>query len=341
MNLSRGYLLALVLLFAYLSWQLVTPFVQYVLAAILLAFVLYPGQRRLENHISSSIAAFILVVFAVLAFILPFVLIIALVAEDAAMMLESLDPSTFQLADIEEQIQAETGMSVNISETIAGSAEQIGTVALERTTEWFGVFTHALIGFGLALFLLYYLLKDGDDLLAWLRTTTPLPDDVQHDLYDELAEVMWAVLAGHVLIALIQGFIAGIGLFATGIPNAAFWTFIMIVLALIPLIGSFLVWGPAVGYLLLTGEPILAVALFAYSTVIVGASDDYLRPIVVDRYAKLNPAIIILGVLGGIYAFGVMGLFFGPVLLGALLATLSVVDEHYDRLGGDGTSDAT
>ncbi len=107
----------------------------------------------------------------------------------------------------------------------------------------------------------------------------------------------------------------------------------MIILALIPLIGAFLVWGPAVAYLFVSGEPILAIALLVYSAVVVGVSDDYLRPIVVDRYAELSPGIIILGVLGGIYAFGVMGLFFGPVLLGALVTTLEVYDEHYERLG--------
>ncbi len=93
--------------------------------------------------------------------------------------------------------------------------------------------------------------------------------------------------------------------------------------------------GPAVLYLFATGEPLLAVALAVYSAIVVGVADDYLRPIVVDRYADLSPAIIILGVLGGIYAFGIMGLFFGPVVIGALIATIDVIDEHYWRLEGD------
>ena len=331
-NRSRGYLLVLVALFAYLSWQLVVPFVQYVLGAILLAFILYPLQERLEERISPGISAFLLVVLAVLGVILPVIVVVVMFADDAANLLQSVDPESLQTSAIEDRIASETGMDVNITESLAGSAEQIGTVVLERTTEWFNVLTHALIGLGLAVFLLYYLLRDGDDLLAWIHGRTPLPEDVQNDLYTDLENVMWAVLAGHVMIAIIQGFIAGLGLFATGIPNASFWTFVMIVLALIPLIGAFMVWGPAVAYLGLTGQPILAIALFVYSAIVVSVSDDYLRPIIVDRYAKLNPAIIILGVLGGIYAFGVMGLFYGPVLLGALITTVEVVDEYYGRL---------
>ncbi|RQG98849.1 AI-2E family transporter [Natrarchaeobius oligotrophus] len=332
MNRSKGFLLVLVAIFAYLSWQLVAPFLQYVLVAILLAFVLYPLQKRLERVVSPTISAVVLVIVAVVGFVVPFVLVAFVVVDDAVNILGEVDPQDLELAELEARLEEETGIEVDVVETVADSAEQIGTILVEQTAVWFGVLTHTLIGAGLALFLLYYLLKDGDELLSWLREVTPLPDDVQDDFYGELDQVMWAVLAGHVLIAIAEGVIAGLGLFATGIPNAAFWTFVMVVLSLVPLIGAFLVWGPAVVYLFATGEPALAIGLAIYSAIVVGVADDYLRPIVVDRYADLSPAIIILGVLGGIYAFGIMGLFFGPVVIGALLATVNVFDEHYDRL---------
>ncbi|WP_265112524.1 AI-2E family transporter [Halosolutus halophilus] len=332
MNLSKGYLLALVGIFAYLSLQLVLPFLQYVLGALLIAFILFPLQVRLENYVSPTVAAFALLVLAIVGFIVPFVVVATAIAGDVARLLQGIDPEALQLAEIERLIAEETGREVDLAEQLTGSAEQIGTILLDQTTTWFSAATHALVGLGVMLFLLYYLLKDGTRLMGWIRTVTPLPDDVQNDLYSELSEVMWAVLAGHVLIALIQGVIAGFGLFATGIPNAAFWTFIMVILSLIPLVGAPLVWLPAVGYLLVIGEPLLALALAVYSTIVVGISDDYLRPIVVDRYAQISPAVIMLGVLGGIYGFGIMGLFFGPVIAGALIATVNVVDDNYDRL---------
>ncbi|MDF9745705.1 AI-2E family transporter [Natrinema salsiterrestre] len=332
MNLSKGFLLALVALFAYLSLLLVLPFSQYVLGAILIAYVLYPAQVRLENRIPPAIAAFALVLLAVAGFVVPLIVIIAAVASDARRLLERINTDSIELAELERLMEERTGQRVDLPSAILDAAQNVGSVFLERSTEWFSAVTHILIGLGLAIFLLYYLLKDGHDLLAWLRELTPLPDDVQDDFYRRLDEVMWAVLAGHVLIAIIQGTIAGLGLLATGVPNAAFWTFIMVILSLVPLIGSFLVWGPAVIFLFLTGEPLLAAGLFGYSVVVVGLSDDYLRPVLVDRYAELNPAVIILGVLGGVYAFGVMGLFYGPVVLGALMATLDVMNDHYDRL---------
>ncbi len=331
-NLSKGFLLVLVGLFAYLSLLLVLPFSQYVLGAILVAYVMYPLQQRLEERVAPPIAAFALVALAVAGVVVPLVVLVAAIASDARRLLESADTGSFELAELERTIEERTGQSVDLPSALVDAAQSVGTMVLESSTQWFSAITHTLIGLGLAIFLLYYLLKDGSGLLAWLRELTPLPDDVQDDFYRALDEVMWAVLAGHVMIAIIQGTIAGLGLLATGVPNAAFWTAIMIVLSLIPLIGSFMVWGPAVIYLFLIEEPLLAVALFVYSVIIVGLSDDYLRPILVDRYAELNPAVIILGVLGGVYAFGVMGLFYGPVVLGALIAVLDVMNDHYDRL---------
>ena len=333
MNLSRAYLLVLVVIFAYLSLLLVVPFLQFVLAAVLLAYVLYPLQSRLDPHVSSTVSAFSLVGLAIAGFVVPFALIVLVIAGDAARLVQDLDAETLQFATVEDRIEEVTGIEVDLTEQLVAAGEELANILLERTTEIFGQLTHTLVGLGLLLFLLYYLLKDGDRLMGWIREITPLDSTVQNDLYEELDDVMRAVLLGHVLIAIVEGTIAGIGLFVTGIPNAAFWTFIMIVLSLVPLIGAFLVWGPAVAYLFLTGEPLLAAGLFVYSAVVVGVSDDYLRPIVVNRYAELSPAVIIVGVLGGIYAFGIMGLFFGPVILGALVATLSVVDEHYHEIG--------
>jgi predicted PurR-regulated permease PerM len=100
----------------------------------------------------------------------------------------------------------------------------------------------------------------------------------------------------------------------------------------LPVVGSFLVWGPAAVYLFVNGQAALAGGLFLWGAIVVGVSDDYLRPIVVDRYARINPSVIIIGVLGGIYAIGFMGLFVGPIIVGALKASLEVFDEQYDRL---------
>lgn len=331
-NRSKGSLLGLVTVLGVLSLLLVLPFLQYVLAAVLVAFALYPLQRRLETVVPPTVAAFALLGLAVVGFVAPFVAIFATIADEAWRIFGSFEADAVPFAELEAQVAAATGREVDIGGTIATSGQDIARALFERSPAALGTITHFVIGVALGLFLVYYLLKDGADLVAWLHRTIPLPEAIRHDLASELDGMIWAVLFGHVFVALVQGLVAGLGLLAVGIPNAVFWTAVMIVLAMVPLIGAIPVWGGAVVYLLLVGRPTFAFGLFVYSAVVVGLTDDYLRPLAVDRYARLNPAVILVGVLGGAYAFGVMGLFFGPVVLGGLKATLTVVSENWHEL---------
>lgn len=333
MNPSRGTLLALLAAFAVVSALLVAPFLQYLLIAILLGYILYPLQERLEPRLGPSIAAVLLVVLAIIVLLLPFVVMFGAVLGDALNLLQAVEEGEIDSAFVEDEIEAYTGIEISLADLAAGVADDAAGLLVGTAPGIVGQLTHALIGLGLAVFLLYYLLKEGDSLVAWLRTVAPLPEDVQDDLLDEIDDVTWAVLIGHVFIAIFQGTIAGLGLWVTDIPNAAFWTFVMILFALLPLIGAFMVWGPASAYLFLTGEPVAAAGLFVYGAIVVSVSDEYLRPVVVNRRTSLNPGVIVLGVVGGLYVLGFMGIFFGPVILGGLKATLTTFEKHYDRLG--------
>ncbi|WP_336037578.1 AI-2E family transporter [Halobacterium yunchengense] len=333
MNHSKGFLLALVLALLGLSALLVEPFVQYVLGAVLLAYVLYPLQVRLEAHTSPMVAASLLVSLATAGLVVPFGFVLVTIVERADDVLRRLSFDSAAVESAERRVLELTGLEVDVGDQLAETGREFGRVVVERSVDVVGTLAFHLLGVVLALFLLYYLLKDGADLHRWLRETTPLPADTQRALADEIDDVMWGVVFGHVSVGVVQGVVAGLGFFVAGVPNAPFWTAVMVVMAMVPLVGTIPIWGGAVVHLYLVDEPALAAGLFVYSVVVVGLTDDYLRPFAVDRYAKLNPAVVLLGILGGSYAFGVMGLFFGPVLLGALRATLGVLAEYWNRDG--------
>jgi len=286
-----------------------------------------PVQERLEDQVGRNVAAGVAVVAASVAVVLPLVYFVRATVGEASTLLEGIREGEVTLASVEGQFQEFTGMRLDLT----GELQSVGgSIQFDSILGVFGAVTHVLIGVGLTLFLLYYFLRDREEFLTWLHRTVPLADDVQDRLYDEMDHILRAVLVGHVLVAVVQGVLAGLGLVATGIPNATFWTVVMVVLSLLPVVGSFLVWGPAVLYLLLNGEPVLAAGLFLWGAVVVGVSDDYLRPVVVDRYAQVNPSVIIIGVLGGIYVIGVMGIFFGPIIIGMLRATVDTFAEEFD-----------
>lgn len=322
---SKGFLIALAAVLFGLSATILRPFLQYVLGAVLIAYVLYPVQRRLETYTSPAVVAFGLVGLAVAGVIVPLAVVFVTIADRADTVIESLRGDPAPIAALESRLREFTGIEIDLSEQLVRTGREIGTILIERSTEVFGTITFHLLGIALALFLVYYFLKDGERLLAWLDYATPLPAEQRRELYEEIDGVMWGVIVGHVFVGVVQGVVAGIGFVIVGVPNPVFWTAIMVVLAMVPLVGTIPVWGGAVVYLYLTNQPGLAAVLFVYSVVVVGLTDDYLRPFAVDRYAKLNPAVILIGILGGAYAFGVMGLFFGPVVLGAFKAVLNVL----------------
>lgn len=332
-NLSKGVVLVLVGTLLVLSALLLLPFLQYVLGAVMLAYVLYPLQVRLETYVSPMGAAIALVSLAVAVVVVPLVVVLATVVDSAERLLQDYDTESIPFEAIEARIAELTGYQVDIAAELAELGRELGTVLFERSIQAVGAITFHLIGLALALFLVYYLLKDGEEFVDWLHSSVPLHSDLQRELYAEVDAVMWGVLVGHVFVAIVQGIVAGVGLVATGVPNPLFWTAVMIVLAMVPIVGAIPVWGGAVVYLFLSDEPVFALGLFLYSVVVVGLTDDYLRPLVVDRYASLNPAVILLGILGGAYAFGIMGLFFGPVVLGALKAAIEVGLGNWADLG--------
>lgn len=333
MDIDRGLLLALVAALFALTVSLVLPYLQFVLAAFLLAFVLRPVQRRLAPHVGRSISAGLVLVLSVVAFVLPFLLVTLLIASDVRAFVDGLREREALFTAIEERIARFTGVQVDVGEAVRSSLSQF--VAFDNALQVFGAFTHAVLGLGLLLFLLFFLVRDGDRLRSWLRTTSPLPSAVTDELLDRYSDVTSAVLLGHVLVALVQGGLAGIGLFLFGIPNAVFWTLVMVLMGFVPIVGPFAIWIPASAYLVASGRTVTGAGLLVYGATVVTVSDDYVRPVVVDRYAQVSPGVIIVGLLGGLAVYGFVGLFVGPIVVAGLKETVEVYDAHYGYPGRD------
>lgn len=326
MDTSKGVILVVFAVLLALTVAHVLPFLNFFLLAVLLTVLFLPIQKRLETRIGPGKSAAVIVLVASATVVLPFVYVVHRTASDAVALFQDISEGNVTLSPLEERIHELTGRQIDLSSSLQTAATDVQVDSLINVV---GTIAHTLLGVGLTLFLLYYFLKDRESFLEWLHARTPLPDDTQTEYYRELEHIIKAVLFGHALVALIQGVLAGLGLVATGIPNPTFWTVVMVVLSLLPLVGSFLVWGPATLFLFANGQTGLAIGLFLWGAIVVGISDDYLRPIVVDRYAKINPSVIIIGVLGGIYVIGFMGIFFGPVIIGMLKVTVDTFADEF------------
>ncbi len=322
MNVRTAFVGLLVLGLAYLSYRIMAPFTSFLLAATLLAFLLHPLHVRLAPYIGQRPSSFTLVTLTIVAALAPLAIIGYLLMGSLEDITTDLDE--FALVErIEELVREYTGMEVDLLAELEVFVDRLADAALGELASFIATTLHFTLGALLLVFVLYYLILDGETFIQWLIRVTPLDDDIQEELFAEANEITWAVLKSHLFVAIIEGVLTGIGFFIAGVPNAAFWTMVMIILAILPIVGVSAVWAPAVLYLVYLGEFPAAIFLFVYGGIVINL-DSYFRAILVDRDADLHPAVVLVGVLGGVYVFGVLGLFIGPIILAIFKATVNV-----------------
>ncbi len=173
----------------------------------------------------------------------------------------------------------------------------------------------------LMLYAMFFFLKDGRTLLDKFLSYIPLQDTDKENLVGKFASVSRATIKGTLVIGVVQGGLAGFALAVAGVQGAVFWGTIMVMLSVIPGIGTALVWAPAVFYFLAVGQILKGILLGLFCGLVVGSADNILRPILVGRDAKLHELLILFATLGGIMSFGVVGFILGPVVA-ALFVTV-------------------
>lgn len=327
MERDRAFLLALVVAVGLVALLVVLPYLQYLLLAGLLGYVLAPVNRRLAPVVGRRAAAGVLVAVTIFAVLLPLSVVLTVVVREALAVVEAVREGRIDVTRIEAALSELLG--TDFTGLFRTPNQQEATALLGNLVDVAGGLTDLLVGATVLLFVLYYLLTDGDRLVRWTRAVTPLPPALQDHLFADLDRLLWGVLVGNGLVAVVQGVLTGIGLLVVGFPSAVFWTVATTLLSLLPLIGASVVWIPAAAYLLLTGRTGPGVFLALYGALIVSLSDNYLRPVATGRGTRVSPGLLVVGIFGGVAALGFVGLFYGPVVLGFLKAVVTAFAREY------------
>jgi predicted PurR-regulated permease PerM len=191
------------------------------------------------------------------------------------------------------------------------------------------------VEFFVMLFLLFFLLRDGRQLLGRVVRLVPMEPQRRAELFKLIGDTTRAVVYGEVLTALAQGALVGIGFAIAGLPSAVVFGVLAAVLALLPVGGAALVWVPAVVFLAATSQWGWAVFMLIWGTS-VSVSDNLMRPLLIASRAPVSVPAIFVGVIGGVSAFGMIGVIIGPVLLTVVAALLRFLDETLSRQPGNG-----
>jgi predicted PurR-regulated permease PerM len=338
MSALLGY--ALVLVFA--------PFAGSMAWAAFLAFLLFPANLRLRRRFRGrASAAALLTVLAPIVVLLPLSALSIDFVEQISTLLRALEGSARKLdiktfADLQQfpliahanaWLQAHASIS---AEQVQGWLITGVREVLQKSASFSGSFflgaLNSVIGIALMLFLLFFFLRDGDRMIERGVALIPLEQERKERLFDDLAGIARAIVFGTSMTALLQGAMVGVGFSITGLPSPVVFGVISALFAILPVGGPALVWVPAAGWLFFEGSWGYGAFLVVWGAILTGI-DHVLRPMLISGRAPISTLAVFIGVLGGISAFGPIGIVAGPLVLSLALELVQFAEETRPETG--------
>jgi predicted PurR-regulated permease PerM len=319
-----------VLLVGYLAYQIVQPFLTQIAWALVLAICLAPAHSRIARRIGPLRAAIVLTVLALLLLFLPALAAVAALVRQGPAVVDYVHG---QLNDrggpmglfhvVWDWLHAripnlppEEDVVARLSASIGGFAGLVASRAGSVVKGALGVLFDLLITLGI----LFFVLKDSHSFAAMAPRLLPFGRAQNERLLTLVRDIVSASVTSMLVVALIQGLLGGLTFLLLGLPGAALWAGLMTVLALLPAVGAALVWAPAAIWLAVSGSLVKGVVLALVGLLILGNVDNVVRPLLLSGTARMNTLVLLVSLLGGVSAFGFIGIVLGPVVAAVVTA---------------------
>ncbi|MHA6288481.1 AI-2E family transporter [Maricaulis sp. CAU 1757] len=328
LSLERGFIAALALIISAIFVWMVRDY----LAALFLAGVVAFFLRDTENWLSAKLggrrqlSAAILVSATILAFVVPAVIVLGMVVEQAADVTERVSPWVERQVDLirengldglpvwlpfrEQIIEYQTAITAQLGD-MTGTVGGLLVDGLQRGT---GGALKAVLNIFILVYALFFFLLIGPSTVERSVDLLPMSVEQRRLLSERVQSTIKATVKGTFVIAVIQGVLTGVGLAVAGVPGAIFWGAVAALLSIIPMIGTPIVWLPAAIWLYVSGDVAQAIGLGLWGAIVVGTSDNLLRPVLVGKDAKMSDLMVLISTLGGLSLFGAVGIIIGPVI---------------------------
>ena len=340
----RAFIVLLILV-TLAFFALLAPFFGAVLWAGIFAIIFMPLQNRIQAKMphSPTLASLCTLAICIVVAIIPLTAItLSLVHEGTSLYQRiqsgELDFGAYldRLREAAPRVEALLGrIGVDFAEIREGlkSVATTSSKALARNAVNIGqISVSFLIGFAIMLYVLFFLLRDGNRLAHQIRDAIPLSEAHKQRLFRKFGEVVRATIKGNVLVALIQGALGGLIFWILGIQGALLWGALMAILSLLPAVGAALIWLPVAVYFLLTGSIWQGVVLVIFGVGPIGLADNLLRPRLVGQQTQLPDYLILVTTLGGLALMGISGFVIGPLIAALFIAVWDLsLNEFSDR----------
>lgn len=350
-NLAGFFLLAMILLLFYFLFILFRPFITILVFGLFFATIFHPLYRRVRELFKGhkKIASVVTCFITLLVIVIPLSLFGALLIKEGVTAFNDI-AQKLQAGFFEQYFRWEDGnffydqfqiflptfeienISLDLIGKVTETARNTGAFLISQLSN----FVKNTLTFFLSLIIffltLYYFFKDGEKIVNKIIDLSPLPKKHDEAVFKKFKEVSLAMLFGIFGTAVVQGIFAGAGYAFVGIPNPIFWATATALFSLVPLVGTATIWVPASIILIATGNLAGGIGLALWGMLVVGTVDNFVRPYLIEGRAPVHPLMTFLAVLGGIMAFGLKGIIYGPLIINLLIAFLHIYEKEYAKV---------
>ena len=309
-----------------LSFLLMKPILLSVVLGLILAFIFFPIYNWLNKKLNrKNLSAILVSILLIMVIVVPVGFLTPILIDqslkiyfviqqtDFIQALRTMLPSVFA-SDVFSREVASIIQSFS-SSTVNSFVNSLSGIILNFPT--------LMLQFFVVFFTFYFVLRDKEKLISYLRSLLPFSKDVENKLFQQTEGITKSVLYGQLIIGVVQGIITGAGFFIFGVSNALILTLLACVAGVFPIVGTSIIWIPVVAYLVIKGAvwPTVGVAIFGLIAMFI---DNILKPVIVAQKTNLPTSIMLIGMIGGYFLFGILGFILGPLILAYLLIILEI-----------------
>ena len=321
-------IIAFLLILAVLSFLIIKPIFISIIIGLLLAYIFNPVYKQISKHVKNkTTSAFILCILIILIIVLPICFFTPIIVKQVIRTYSTIQNLNIELIFRRISPTLFEQFGGDIINIINNFISKNAVLIFEELTNFILDIPKILLQFFIVLVVFFFSLRDQEKFIEYLKSLLPLKKNSTDKFFKQSKSVTNAVVFGQFLTGFIQGVIAGIGFFIFGVNNAILLTILAIFFSLFPIIGPWVVWFPTALILLASGEIVKGLGLMIYGLVIVSWIDNLIRPYIISKTTKISTPIILVGMIGGLFIFGMLGMILGPLILVYLLIVMDFYRE--------------
>jgi predicted PurR-regulated permease PerM len=307
--------IAVIVVFGILVFLAIKPLIFAVLWGLIFAYIFMPVYKKVQHYVKNhSLAASITLLLGVLIVLIPLWFIVPILIQQVFEIFkfsQSLDMRQFVDALFPTaSSQFATQFSVTLNSLIGKLASSIMNSLVNLSLN----VPLLLVDLFVIGFVFFFALRDGDKLKEFAKSISPLSKSKEKVVLKQFKDITYSTIYGRFIVGIVQGLLAGLGFLIFGVNNALFLTVLAMLLAILPVLGVFLLWIPIAIYMFAQGNVAIAIAFVLYNLILVSNIDNILLAYIISNRTTLSPVFALLSSVGGLFLFGVIGIILGPLI---------------------------